>query len=151
MLKAGQSLNDSALPPHSADGVVFDDGGPISLIFSTPVYGVGGCFTYTSGLTVAIYDDIGTSLGVLTGPYVSNLADGSGDSGSAPNEFLQLANPLGLISRITITSAANGSSVVLDDLTVDYGGVAMPAPASIVLMAGVIVAGLRRGGWLRRS
>lgn len=90
VLKAGQSLNDSALPPHSADGVVFDDGGPISLIFSTPVYSVGGYFTYTSGLTVAIYDDIGTSLGVLTGPYVSNLADGSGDSGSAPNEFLQL-------------------------------------------------------------
>jgi len=56
-----------------------------------------------------------------------------------------------VISRITITSSAGGDSFVLDDLTVDYGPSSIPEPSSIALMAGVIAAGLRRRGWLRRS
>jgi len=151
VLKAGQSLNESAFPPHSADGVMFDDGGPISIVFSTPVFGVGGYFTYMSGLAVAFYDVSNVFLGALSGAFTSNLADGSDVIDSAANEFLQFASAEGVISRITITSHAGGNSVVLDDLTVDYGPSSIPEPSSIALMAGVIAAGLRRRGWLRRS
>ena len=151
VIKAGQSLNESGFPPHSADGVVFDDGGPMTVVFSTPVFGVGGYFTYTSGLNIAFYDASNAWLGALSGAFSNNLAGGSGDIGSAPNEFLQFASAGGLISRVTITSDAGGNSVVLDDLTVDNGASSIPEPSSIALVAGVIAAGLRRRGWLRRS
>jgi hypothetical protein len=151
VLKAGQSLNETAYPPHSADGVVFDDGGPISIVFSTPVFSVGGYFNYSNGLSIAAYDSSDALLGELLGAFHTNLADGSGDPGSAPNEFLQFASAGGLISRITITSDSRGSSVVLDDLTVDDGATSIPEPSSIALMAVVLAAGLRRRGWLRRS
>jgi len=151
VIKAGQSLNESAFPPHSADGVVYDDGGPMTVVFSTPVFGVGGYFTYMSGLAVAFYDVSNVLLGALSGAFTRNFADGGGDLGSAPNEFLQFASAAGVISRVTITSDAGGNSVVLDDLTVDYGVTRIPEPSSIALMAGVIAAGLRRRGWLRRS
>ncbi|PIL38970.1 hypothetical protein CR103_14910 [Massilia psychrophila] len=148
--KAGLSLNETAFSPHSADGVVLNIGGPITVVFLTPVFGVGGYFTYDSGLAIAIYDGRGALLGELSGAYANNLIDGSGDASSSPNEFLQFADVNGLIARITITSSG-GSTVVLDDLTVDDGATSISEPSSIALMAGVIAAGLRRRGWLRRS
>ena len=151
VLKAGQSLNELVFPPHSADNVLSDDGGPITVVFSTLVFGVGGYFTYLSGLAVAFYDVSNVLLGALSGAFTSNYADSGADIGSAPNEFLQFASAAGVISRITITSSAGGDSFVLDDLTVDYGPSSIPEPSSIALMAGVIAAGLRRRGWLRRS
>jgi predicted heme/steroid binding protein len=151
VIKAGQSLNEASFPPHSADGVVFDDGGPITIVFSTPVFSVGGYFTYTSGLTFAVYDAGNALIGELFSAYANNIAEGVGDAGSVPNELIQFASAGGLIARITITADAGGSSLVLDDLTVDDGATSIPEPSSIALMAGVIAAGLRRRGWLRRS
>ena len=46
VLKAGLMLDEFAFPSHSADGVVFDDGGPITNDFSKPVFGVSGFFTF---------------------------------------------------------------------------------------------------------
>lgn len=150
-IKAGQSLNESGFPPRSGDGVAFDAEGPISIAFALPVFSVGAYFTYANGLTIAFYDSSDTLLAQLVSAYVSNAADGSGDSGSSPNEFLQYASAAGAISRVTVTSSSGGNSFVLDDLTVDTGANAVPAPSTVALMTGVLLLGLRRRGWLRRS
>lgn len=150
VLKAGQSLNESAFPPRSLDGAVFDDGGPIGISFTTPVYSVGGYFTYLNGLEFAAYDSNDVLLGTATASYLTNLADGSGDPGSIPNEFLQLTSAGGLIARVTMTSIADGASFVLDDLTVD-AGVRLPEPSSLALIAGLLGMGCLRRGWLRRA
>ena len=77
MWKVGLPLNEAAFSPHSADGVVLNIGGPISVVFLTPVFGVGGYFTYDSGPAIAIYDGRGALLGELSGAYAINLIDGS--------------------------------------------------------------------------
>lgn len=150
VLKAGLSLNESAFPPRSLDGVVFDDGGPISIDFSGPVFSVGGYFTYLNGLTLSAYDIDGNLLGTVASAFTINLADGSGDFGSSPNEFLQFSSVGGLISRVTFSSDLGGGSFVLDDLVVD-AGTAIPEPSTIVLMAGALGAALARRRRPRRS
>ncbi len=151
VIKAGQSLNELGFPPRSGDGVAFDDGGPISIGFATPVFSVGGYFTYTAGLTVEFYDSSDNLLATRLGMYITNVGDGSGDAGSSANEFLEFISATGSISRVTVTSSSDGSSVTLDDLTVDTGANAVPAPSTVALMAGVLLFGLRRRGWLRRT
>lgn len=148
VLHTGASLNDSAFPPHSLHGVVLDDGGPIAIRFSAPVFSVGGYFTYLSGMTFSAYDSNDQLLATLVGAYASNAADGSGDTASRANEFLQIRNAAGLISRVTLTSDRNGGSFVLDDLTVDTGA-AVAEPSPIALMAGALCAGLLLRRWRR--
>ena len=148
VLKAGATLNESAFPPRSLDGAVVDDGGMITIDFSMPVYSVGAYFTYMNGLTFSAYDAGGMLLDTVTGAYLANLADGSGDAGSSPNEFLQISNAGGLIARVSFASDAAGYSLILDDLTVD-AGTAIPEPSTGALMAAALCAALvyrrRRG------
>ncbi|HEX8609962.1 MAG TPA: hypothetical protein VF800_01570 [Telluria sp.] len=150
VLTAGASLNELAFPPRSLDGVVFDDGGPITITFLTPVLRIGGYFTYLSGLTVSAYDVNGVLLDTGSAAYAINLADGSGDPGSSPNEFVQVANAAGLISYVTLTSHAGGASFVVDDLTIE-AGVAIPAPSTIALTFAGLCAALLVRFRLRRS
>lgn len=143
ILMAKGSLNDLAYPPHSLDGVVFDSGGPMTITFFSPVFRVGGYFTYSSGLTVSAYDADGVLLDTGIGAYAINLADGSGDPSSSPNEFLQVDSAEGRISYITLTAHADGSSFVLDDLSVE-ASVAIPEPSTIALIGIGLCAALRR-------
>ena len=55
-LKAGLSLNDGEFPPHSGSVVISDDGGPMTMLFSTPVTQVGVFFTYALPLTLTAWD-----------------------------------------------------------------------------------------------
>ena len=64
----GLILDEFAFPSHSADGVVFDDGGPITNDFSKPVFGVSGYFTYFNGRTIAVDD------GATSNPEPSSIA-----------------------------------------------------------------------------
>lgn len=143
VLMAKGSLNDLAYPAHSSDGVVFDSGGPITITFFSPVFRVGGYFTYSSGLTVTAYDVDGVLLDTGIGAYGINLADGSGDPDSSSNEFLQVDSADGRISYITLTAHADGNSFVLDDLSVD-ATVAIPEPSTIALISVGLFAALRR-------
>lgn len=143
VIKAGATLNESALPPHSLDGVLVDDGGPISIEFAAPVFSVGAYATYLNGLSFSAYGIDGQLLGSVSGAWNSNLADGSGDAGSSPNEFLQISSAAGLIARVTFASDPAGFSFVLDDLSVDAGAT-VPEPSSIALMAGALCAALLR-------
>jgi len=90
VLKAGQSLNELVFPPHSADNVLSDDGGPITVVFSTLVFGVGGYFTYLSGLAVAFYDVSNVLLGALSGAFTSNYADSAPILAAPPTNFSSL-------------------------------------------------------------
>lgn len=149
VLRAGVLLNEIQFPPRSGDGVVFDDGGPINIQFSTPAYSVGGYFTYLNGVTLIAYDSNNVQIGLAAAAFLINLADGSGDPGSSPNEFLEVGSAGGLISRVLILSDPFGGSFVLDDLTVD-AAVAIPEPSTSLLMLGLLAAGGLRRGWLRR-
>ena len=145
VLVAGASLNEYEFPPRSLDGVVFDDGGPITIDFATSVFSVAGYFTYADGLSFSAYDRGGRLLGTVAAAYTSNRGDGAGDFGSSPNEFLQFSDTAGLISRVVFMSSASGASFLLDDLTVDAGAVAAVAePSALGLMAAGLFMALAR-------
>jgi hypothetical protein len=145
ILTAGISLNELEFPPHSGVNVVFDDSGPISITFSTPVLNVGGYFTYAEPLTLTAFGTGNNQVGQVLSLFNSNLAL-SGDTGSSPNEFRQLAFAGG-IARVTIAGDPFGGSFVMDDLTYTPASTPVPEPASFVFLltaAAVMVAGRRR-------
>jgi len=115
VISAGVTLNELEFPPHSGSNVVFDDGGPISILFSTPVVNVSAFFTYTEPLTLTAFDSNNNPLGAIKSMFSNNEAL-SGDAGSRPNEPLGLAFASG-ISTITIAGDPQGGSFVMDDLS----------------------------------
>ena len=129
VITAGITLNEFEFPPHSGVNVVFDDGGPMSILFDSPVLSFGGYFTYLEPLTLAAFDATSTQVGSAVSSYSSNLAI-SGDTGSSSNEFLAVNFASG-ISSITISSDPLGGSFVMDDAT--YTSTA-PEPSSIFLL-----------------
>ncbi|SBT05662.1 exported hypothetical protein [Candidatus Accumulibacter aalborgensis] len=132
-LKAGLSLNDGEFPPHSGSVVISDDGGPMTMLFSTPVTQVGVFFTYALPLTLTAWDVLDHVVGSLPSAFANNTA-ASGDPGSLPNEWLQLAFASG-IAKLTVEGDALGSSFVLDDLSFTPTGLPAPEPGTSVLMA----------------
>jgi hypothetical protein len=94
---------------------------------------VGGFFNYASQLTLEAFDASNNLLGSVTSLFGANLAP-SGDSGSGPNEFLQLNSASG-ISRVAITGDPAGGSFTLDDLTITTS-TAVPEPEAFVFLLG---------------
>lgn len=144
VLTAGLSLNELESPPVSGVNVVFDDGGAMLLNFLTPVTSVGGFFTYSTRLNFLAFDTAGAAVASLSSAFNTNLTL-SGDTGSAPNEFLQLISAGGIASA-RITGDPAGGSFTLDDLTFRPVAVnAVSEPASLVLVTlGLGALGLRR-------
>lgn len=143
-LTAGLSLNEFEFPPASGMNVVFDDGGPIIINFLTPVTSVGGFFTYLTGLNFLAFDNAGVQVGAASSAFNANLGL-SGDSGSTPNEFLELTS-IGGIASARITGDPAGGSFTLDDLTFRQAAVnPVSEPASFALVAlGLGALALRR-------
>jgi len=113
--------------------VVIDDGGPLGIVFGSPVASVAGFFTYLVPLTMMAYDASGSPLGAVVSSFASNSAL-SGDPGSHPNELLALSFPG--IASVAITGDPAGGSFTLDDLEyVGAGGAAVPEPATLSLVA----------------
>jgi hypothetical protein len=130
-------LNEIDFPPHSGVNVVFDDGGPITVSFATPVAAVGAFVTYTEGVTLTALDASDTPLGVVHSAFTNNTATG-GDPGSMPNEFLQISSVLG-ISSVTFAGDPDGGDFVLDDLTFTpqtEGAAIVPEPRTLALLGG---------------
>lgn len=134
-------MNEFEFPPYSAVNVVFDDGGPMTINFTTPVLNVGGYFTYAVPLTLSFYDALNNLKGTANSAFSSNMAL-SGDPGSSPNEFLSFAWAPG-ISKAVITGDPGGTSFVMDDLT----ATPVPEPGTLLLLGsgvlGVVGYGLR--------
>lgn len=142
VLTAGVSLNEFELPPHSGQNVAFDNGGPISISFATPVLSFSGFFTYYEPLTLDAFDSGNNLVDSAMSAYSINVACDPGpvclgDSGSSPNEFLSVAFAGG-ISGVTIAADPGGSSFVMDDITYTM---AVPEPNSMFLLL-ICVGGL---------
>ena len=134
ILTASISLNEFEFPPRSGVKVVFDDGGPIKINFTTPMLNVGGYFTYTVPLTLSFYDTLNNLKGTISSAFSSNLAL-SGDPGSNPNEFLSFAWTPG-ISSMVIGEEPVGGSFNMDDLT----ATPVPAPGTLLLLGSGVAA-----------
>ncbi len=150
VLTSGVSLNDFEFPPASGANVLIDDGGPMEILFSSPVFSVGAAFTYSTSLSFSIFDAANGLLGTVNSTFSDNRAL----SGTGPvNEVLSLSNFSGAISRIVISGDAQlGGSFVMDDLTVDFGTAnPVPEPFTLALVAGLLGIGVLPGGWMRRT
>jgi hypothetical protein len=147
VLTAGISLNEFEFPPKSGSNVVFDDGGPMTLSFLTPVLGVSGFFTYLSlsPLTLSAFDPSGNLLASVSSAFSNNTAL-SGEGGSSPNEQLGFFG-LGLIGSLTISGDAGGGSFVVDDITLTP----IPEPGTMLLLGSGLLALLGRRVLQRRS
>lgn len=149
ILTAGISLNEFEFPPHSGANVASDNGGAMSISFSTPVQSFAGYFTYAEQLTIDAYGAGNTLLASVTSPYSNNEAL-SGVPGSTPDQLLRVSGS-GIV-RVSITGDPAGGSFVIDDATY---GTAVPEPASarlfgIVALCVGFFAFWRRGNvWAR--
>jgi len=145
-LTAGISLNELDFPPRSGANVVFDDGGALTVAFSTAQADVGGYFTYVAPLTLTAFDADGGVLGSVISAFASNFVSGA-DPGSHPNELLSFASPLGIRS-IRIVGTADGGSFTLDDLTFNPApSTRVPEPSTLTLVSIVLGGGF--GVWRR--
>jgi len=116
ILGAGITLNEFEFPPHSASNTASDNGGPMTILFSSPLRAFSGYFTYGVPLTMQGLDSSNHLLATATSAFSNNEAL-SGASGSHPNELLTVSSGSG-ISKIVITGSAQGASFALDDATI---------------------------------
>ena len=130
-LSSGISLNELEFPPHSGTNVVSDNGGFLTIDFSSPVSSFGGFFTYAEALTIKAFDSSNNLVASTSSLFTNNLAL-SGTAGSSPNEFLSVIFSGG-ISEIIIAGNPTGGSFVLDDLTY-IAPTAVPIPPSGLLL-----------------
>ena len=142
VLTAGSLLNEIELPPHSGVNVVLDDGGPISIAFTSPVLTFGAFFTYAHRLTLSAFDSSSLLLGSVPSTFNNNEAV-SGEPGSSPNEFLKFTDALG-ISSVTIAGDPAGGSFVMDDVTITALPATVPEPTTLGLVLGGVVAAVMR-------
>jgi len=134
---------DAESPAHSGLNVVIDDGGPLSIVFASPVSAVSGYFTYFAPLTLQAFDISNAPLA----PVLSAFAGNYGSSGNPVNELLAITFAPG-ISRVLLTGDPAGGSFTFDDLTytVANGGPQVPEPATLwMLCLGGLYLGWRRG------
>ena len=139
VLTAGISLNELELPPMSGVNVISDIGGPMRIDMVNPIASLGGFFTYSTTLTFKAFDASDNLLGEVSSAFASNLAL-SGDPGSSPNEFLELA--FANMAYVTITGDLAGSSFAADDLVIDP---LVPEPSLVALtLLGAVACWRRR-------
>ena len=134
LLTAGVNLDDYDYPPHSGSNVLSDDGGPLTIAFSTPMAYLSLHTTYGLPLTIRLFGGDGALLEDLSSAFSSNGLV-SGDPGSQPNELITYTNDSG-IGAVVIAGAPWGRSFVLDDLAI----APLPeAPLWLYLTAGLFL------------
>ena len=147
VITAGITLNEFEDPPHSGTNVAFDDGGPLSISFATPITSFSAYFTYYEPLTLEGFDASDTEVASAMSAYSINVGCDPGpvclgDPGSSPNEFLILSSASAMVN-VTITGDVFGSSFVMDDDTYTSGAPEVPEPSTVILLATSLVV-LRR-------
>lgn len=149
VITAGISLNESEFPPHSGLNVATDDGGPVTILFSSPIDDFSGFFTYAEALQLIAFDASHTQVASASSLFSENYTS----SGNPSNEFMELAF-VGGISSVTITGDPSGGSFVVDDISYDLGGSSVPTipePSTIWLLSTGIVASLKIGRSARQN
>jgi hypothetical protein len=132
ILTAGIGLNELQLPPHSGVNVASDNGGPIEIVFSSPITSFAGYFTYFDQLNITAFDASSSEIASTMSAYSDNDAL-YGDPGSSPNEYLSI-NYAGGIGSIMITGDPAGGSFVLDDAAyTSLPATTTPEPSCFVL------------------
>ncbi len=131
VLTAGVSLNEVSFPPRSGVNVVSDNGGPIGIVFDTPILGFSAYFTYVKPLSLLAFDASNTQIASALSSFSKNTGIG-GDSGSSPNELLQVSFLSG-ISSVSITGDTAGRSFAMDDVTLTTPSSAVPEPSGLFL------------------
>jgi hypothetical protein len=144
VLTAGSSLNEFEFPPRSGSNVLFDDGGAISIDFTTPIFGFGGFFTYLTPLTITAFDSSHNLLGSVSSQFATNLAV-SGDAGTSPNEFLQFWSTVA-IGSVSVAGDPAGGSFVVDDVTLQTAPVPEPGTLSLLAVGALLAVRARRRG-----
>jgi hypothetical protein len=134
ILSAGISLNEFEFPPHSGVNVASDNGGPMSIVFTSPIASFSGYFTYAESLTVQAFGSDSNQVALAASLFSNNEAM-SGVPGSSPNEFLRVGSSGG-ISRIAITGDPAGGSFALDDVAYSTSAASVPEPGTL-LVAGL--------------
>ncbi|MCC6396714.1 MAG: PEP-CTERM sorting domain-containing protein [Bacteroidetes bacterium] len=130
-LTAGISVNEFDFPPRSGVNVASDDSGAIEILFSTPILSFSGYFTYLVPLSLQAFG-LNDAM-VASTPSLFSANDGySGEPGSSPNEFLQVAYAGG-ISRVVIIGDSFGGSFTMDD--VEYSAVPEPSTGLLLVSA----------------
>jgi hypothetical protein len=132
VITAGITLNEFEFPPHSGSNVAFDDGGPIFISFDSPILSFSAYFTYAEPLTLAAFDSTSAQVASAFSLFSNNEAL-SGDTGSSPNEFLEVRFDSG-ISSVTIMGDPLGGSFVMDDVTYTTSQATVPEPNSLILL-----------------
>ncbi|HLK48951.1 MAG TPA: hypothetical protein VKT49_12500 [Bryobacteraceae bacterium] len=127
VLSAGSGLNEIDFPPHSGTNVVFDDSGPMSISFLSPVDAFAGYFTYAESLTLEAFDASHNLLDVVHSAFSNNTGT-AGDPQSSPDEFLSVSSP-SLIAQVVITGDPLGGSFTLDDATISAPASSVSEPA----------------------
>src|SRR5205807_1050781 len=116
-------------------------GGPISIMFASPVGTFEGFFTYQTQLTLTAFDAGHNSLGSVLSAFSNNDAL-FGDPFSTPNERLQFISAALGIGSVTIAGDSAGNSFVLDDVTFAPQLQAVPELGTLFLIgSGLFVAG----------
>jgi hypothetical protein len=127
---AGVSLNEFEFPPHSGLNVAFDNGGPITIVFSNAVSSFDAFFTYSVPLTLDAFNSSNTLVASANSLF-SNNEGISGVPDSSPNERIQVSSSGG-ISSVEIMGAASGGSYTIDDVTYSTS-TSIPEPGSLIL------------------
>jgi hypothetical protein len=136
ILTSGVSLNEFEFPPYAGTNVASDNNGPITIDFSTPITSFSAYFTYLDPLTLDAFNASDTEVATATSAFSDNDAL-FGDSGSSPNEFIDLSFPGG-ISSITITGDLLGGSFTMDNMTYT-SAVPEPTTLSTILICMIIL------------
>ncbi len=127
VLTAGISLNEFDFPPKSGDNVASALSGLLEITFSDLMDTVSGYFSYTSPLTLSIYNTGGDLL-------ASTQSAGANNLGS--NELISLSS-----HGIALLRINSNDHFTLDDLS--YNTTSIPEPATTVLLSiGAIAIGM---------
>jgi len=119
----GGSLNEIDFPPVSDFNVAGDNGGEMTLDFSTPVVSFSGFFTYNTPLVLTAFNGV-NPVDTTPSGLVPNLG---------ANELLSLASAGG-ITRIVILGDVLGGSFAVDNVTAETRVRVAPEPASMWLL-----------------
>jgi hypothetical protein len=123
---AGLSLNEAEFPPASGSTVASNNGGPVTIAWTSPLTDFTGLFTYTAPLTLT-FSLSGTPAGAAMSAFADNLAL-SGEPGSSPNEQISFHSASAFDSILIESEGSFGMDSIFFEKTVQV----VPEPSTYI-------------------